>query len=147
MKLVCCACGESFEFTERDIAFYKKQGWRTLPKTCKKCRKTYMAPVNGYKKNSFLENASVYGMPYNVEGGTTVEYTYEICVKTKENTKYVYYCAEEKAFHLTEKREQANRFLREDVKMIAEEYNKINGAIVEVECIPYGHYETLRSEH
>ena len=147
MKLVCCACGESFEFTERDIAFYKKQGWRTLPKACKKCRKTYIAPVNGYKKNSFLENASVYGMPYNVEGGTTVEYTYEICVKTKENTKYVYYCAEEKAFHLTEKREQANRFLREDAKMIAEEYNKINGAIVEVECIPYGHYETLRSEH
>ena len=72
---------------------------------------------------------------------------FKICVKTKENTKYVYYCAEEKAFHLTEKREQANRFLREDAKMIAEEYNKINGAIVEVECIPYGHYETLRSEH
>ena len=147
MKLVCCACGESFEFTERDIAFYKKQGWRTLPKTCKKCRKTYMAPVNGYKKNSFLENASVYGMPYNVEGGTTVEYTYEICVKTKENTKYVYYCAEENAFHLTEKREQANRFFREDAKMIAEEYKKINDASVEVECISYGHYETLRSDY
>ena len=35
----------------------------------------------------------------------------------------------------------------EDAKMIAEEYKKINDASVEVECIPYGHYETLRSEH
>ena len=26
MQLVCCACGESFEFTERDIEFYKKMG-------------------------------------------------------------------------------------------------------------------------
>lgn len=147
MKLICSSCGESFDFTERDIAFYKKKGWRTLPKTCKKCRKAYVSPVNGLKKNSFLENANIYGMPYSVEGGTTVEYTCEICVKTKEKTKYVYYCTEENAFHLTEKREQANRFLREDAKMIAEEYKKINDASVEVECIPYGNYETLRIEH
>lgn len=147
MQLVCCACGESFEFTERDIEFYKKNGWRTLPKTCKKCRKTYLPPVNGFKKNNFLENASVYGMPYNVEGGTTVEYTYEIRVKSKDILKYVYYCAEENAFYLTEKREQANRFLREDAKKIEEEYKKISDASDDVECIPYGHYETLRNEY
>lgn len=144
MQLVCYVCGEKFDFTEKDIEFYKKQGWNTLPKKCRKCRKMDIKPENGLKRSSFFENALTYGAPFNVEGGTTVGYTYEIRIKIKDSTKYVVYYPKERAFHLTESREKASHFLKEDSEMIVEEYKRICEADTEIKCIAYGHYETLR---
>ena len=39
VTLICKECGESFNFTAKEQAFYVKQGFEHVPTRCMKCRK------------------------------------------------------------------------------------------------------------
>ena len=46
MTKVCKECGEKFELTDKDLAWYKEKGF-SEPKRCKSCRALRRAKVIG----------------------------------------------------------------------------------------------------
>ena len=75
MVLYCNECGKEFELKRGEVNFYERKGF-SLPKRCKECRKYAIGDLPGMKKNSFLKNSNIYGMPVAVEGGTSIVHAY-----------------------------------------------------------------------
>lgn len=70
IKITCRECGKKFDITERDVEFYKSKGFYP-PKRCKHCREIvnnedYTIKRLGLKRNSFIDNAKIYGMPTDI---------------------------------------------------------------------------------
>lgn len=115
--ITCINCGEKFEFTDAEQRFYKSKNFE-IPKRCKACRKSKRVEEDiecvfklGYKKNSFLDNANIYGMGVSVAGGTSTEYRYLIKLQLQDEVYYINFDEETKKMHRTKNIEEATAYI------------------------------------
>lgn len=97
-------------------------------------------------RNTFFENAQLYGMPYPVEGGTSISYVYEVWIKKDgKPTEYVKYA--DNICTNTPEHNEATAFTKECAEQVAQDARNIlkeKYANVEVKVVPKSYYETLR---
>lgn len=115
--ITCVNCGEKFEFTDSEQSFYKSKNF-DMPKRCKSCRKSKKVEEDiegvfklGYKKNSFLDNANIYGIGVSVAGGTSTEYKYVIKLQLQDEVYYINFDEETKKMHRTKNIEEATAYI------------------------------------
>ena len=115
--ITCINCGEKFEFTDSEQQFYKSKNFE-IPKRCKACRKAKSLEEDiesvfklGYKKNSFLDNANIYGMGVSVAGGTSTEYRYVIKLQLQDEVFYINFNEENKKMYRTKNIEKATAYI------------------------------------
>lgn len=98
MIIKCVDCGNQFEFSEQEIAFYKEHAFAP-PKRCKLCRDirkkrsqydSETAKV-GYKVSSFFENAKINEslIDVNNKDGSSQKSVYVICAEKDNQTRYI----------------------------------------------------------
>lgn len=88
MEIECIECGEKFILTDGEIIFYYKKGYQ-YPKRCKKCINSNLFKDLSFKRNSFFDNAQIFGVPTDVAGGLYVIHEFIIVCCIDNKNKYV----------------------------------------------------------
>ncbi len=101
------------------------------------------------KSSSIFQNASLYGMPYPVEGGTEIVYSYEVHIM-QGNQMWFIGVDENHRCIITEKPTEATRFTKDAASQICSLnektiMNKFPGAKITI--VPVAHYETIRNKY
>lgn len=144
MEKECIECGEKFILTDGEIKFYDKKGY-PYPKRCKKCRNSNAFKEIGFKRNSFFNNAQIFGMPTDVAGGLYVEYEFIIicCIDNKNKYVVVDNSNDKEIIKLVNDEFGATRMYKDEAERIKKLIEK-NKNIDNIRILSKSHYESIR---